>query len=83
MGKSSWGVKGALIGEWCGVEFGVDRVGPACPDCGREEIRTGLEGTKYPSWDTVRFQGVWNSLPVVQDRRGVLVLVASVHLVGR
>ena len=42
------GRKGALIGEWCGVEFGVDRVGPARPDCGRERSAPGWKVQSIP-----------------------------------
>ena len=47
-GKVVVGSKGALIGEWCGVEFGVDRVGPACPDCGRERSAPGWKVQSIP-----------------------------------
>ena len=47
-GKVVMGRKGALIGEWCGVEFGVDRVGPACPDCGRERSAPGWKVQSIP-----------------------------------
>ena len=48
MGKSSWGEKGALIGEWCGVELGVDRLGSTRPDCGCERSAPGWKVQRTP-----------------------------------